>query len=70
MLKNEMKIVKDGSKIRVIVKEVDTSAPPVKIVGHIYQFNSKIVEDKSFSAFEFSNLLGFNFKKGDIEWDE
>ena len=70
MLKNEMKVVKDGSKIRVIVKSVDTSAPPVRIEGHIYKFNSEIVADKSLSAYEFSQAMGFNFNKGDIEWKE
>lgn len=65
-----MKIVKDGSKMRVIVSAVDTSAPPVQVVGHIYKFNSEIIEDVSFSAFEFSQLLGFGFLKGDIEWNE
>ena len=65
-----MKIVKDGSKIRVIVNKVDTSAPAVQIVGHEYQFNSEIIRDQSFSAYEFSQLLGFGFPKGDIEWNE
>lgn len=65
-----MKIVKDGSKVRVIVTAVDTSAPPVQVVGHIYKFNSEIIRDKSFSAFEFSQLLGFELSKGDIEWNE
>ena len=65
-----MKIVKDGSKVRFIVTAVDTSAPPVQVVGHIYKFNSEIIRDKSFSAFEFSQLLGFELSKGDIEWNE
>lgn len=70
MIKNKMKIVKDGSKIRVIVNKVDTGAPVVQVVGHEYQFNSKIICDQSFSAYEFSQMLGFGFLKGDIEWSE
>ena len=42
----------------------------IEIVGHEYKFNSRIVGDKSFSAYEFSQLVGFDFKKGEIEWKE
>lgn len=69
MIQNKMKIVKDGSKIRFIVVEVDTSRPAVQVIGHTYSFNSKIVADKSFSADEFSKQVGFNFKKGELEWN-
>ena len=70
MIKNKMKVVKDGAKVRVIVTEVDASRKAIEIVGHEYKFNSRIVGDKSFSAYEFSQLVGFDFKKGEIEWKE
>ena len=70
MIKNKMKVVKNGAKVRVIVTEVDTSRKAIEIVGHEYKFNSRIVGDKSFSAYEFSQLVGFDFKKGEIEWKE
>ena len=70
MIKNKMKIVKDGPKIRVIISAIDVSSPPVQLVGHTYQFNAEIIQDLSFSAFEFSQLLGLNFMKGDIAWNE
>lgn len=70
MIKNKMKVVKDGAKVRVIVAEVDTARKAIEIVGHEYKFNSRIVGDKSFSAYEFSQLIGFDFKKGEIEWKE
>ena len=70
MIKNKMKVVKDGAKVRVIVTEVDTARKAIEIVGHEYKFNSRIVGDKSFSAYEFSQLVGFDFKKGEIEWKE
>ena len=68
-MKRVMKIVKDGTKLRVLVKEVDTSKPKIEMVGHEYRFNNRIVADKSFSALEFSKAIGFDFRKGDIDWE-
>ena len=70
MIKNEMKIVKDGAKIRVIVNEVDNDYPPITVVGHVYVFNSRVVADKSFSTDEFTKAIGFKFNKGEVEWKE
>ena len=72
MIKNKIKVVKDGAKLRVIITEVDESRPAIELVGHEYKFNSTIVGDKSFSAIEFVRLIGFgfDFKRGEIEWKE
>ena len=72
MIKNKIKVVKDGAKLRVIVTEVDTSRAPIELISHEYKFNSSIVGDKSFSAVEFAQLIGFgfDFKRGQIEWNE
>ena len=72
MIKNKIKVVKDGAKLRVIITEVDESRPAIELVGHEYKFNSAIVGDKSFSAVEFVQLIGFgfDFKRGEIEWKE
>ena len=72
MIKNKIKVVKDGAKLRVIVTEVDESRPAVELVGHEYRFNSAIVADKSFSAVKFAQLIGFglDFKRGEISWKE
>lgn len=68
MLIKEMKIVKDGPKIRVIVNQVDTSRPAVERDGMVYVFNGQIIEDLRYSADEFSKLIGLKVAKGKIKW--
>lgn len=67
-MKKELKIIKDGSKIRIIVNEVDENYPAAMVVGHVYVFNSRIITDKSFSISEFTNLIGCSFNKHEVSW--
>lgn len=40
----EAKVVKNGQKLRVIIKMIDKSLPACRIEGNQYLFNSDIVE--------------------------